>query len=185
MHAGLRIVASFGALGVLLSATPGLAAHTVTLPGGAVVAVHLTSSLSSSTAKAGQTFGIVASRPTVVNGWVVVAQGAAGKGKVVAATPAGKSGRQGSMTIAFLWIYGADGSKIPLAAINRSNTGKNKTGSSNAANIAGTILLGPVGLFAHNFVKGKDVTIDPSHAFSAYVDHTVSVTAKAQYSGPR
>ena len=45
----------------------------------------------------------------------------------------------------------------------------------------GTIVLGPVGLFGHNFVKGKDVRVAPSHLFSAYLDHTQTVAATTNY----
>jgi len=158
------------------------AAATVTLPGGTVVPVHLASDLSSSTAKPGQTFRIVAAAPVVVKGWVAVKRGATGQGTVAAATPAGKSGRQGTLSITFDWMYGADGRKIPLAAIERNQSGKNKTGSSNAANVGATLLLGPVGLFAHNFVKGHDISVPPTKVFHAYVGRTVAISATQMYS---
>ena len=40
-----------------------------------------------------------------------------------------------------------------------------------------TIALGPLGLFAHNMVKGKDITVSPASTFSAWVktNSTVNV----------
>lgn len=175
-------LASVLACGLLFSAVRADAATAVRVPGGTIITIHLVSSVSSSTAKPGQTFQIVATTPTVVRGWIVFKKGAPGQGRVVSATPAGKSGRQGSLSIQFEWIYAADGQKVSLAGILRNTTGKNKTGSSNTANVAGTILLGPVGLFAHNFVKGKDITVGPDVKFEVYTKNTVTIFANQRFS---
>ncbi|MBC5827491.1 MAG: hypothetical protein GIW99_07410 [Candidatus Eremiobacteraeota bacterium] len=167
----------------MLTGLSGVAsAATVIVNGGTPVSVHLEAPLSSSTAKAGETFRIMAAAPLVASGWVVVRSGAVGQGTVTAASPAGKSGRQGTLSVTFDWIYSASGAKIPLAAIERNQAGKNKTGSSNAANIGATLILGPLGLFAHNFVKGHDVNVATSHMFKAYVGRTVAVGASHMYS---
>ena len=167
----------------LLAASTGIAsAATVTVQGGTPISVHLAGPLSSSTATPHQTFRILAAAPLVVNGWVVVQRGAAGEGTVTEATPAGKSGRQGTLSISFDWIYGVDGSKLPLAALARHTAGKNKTGTANTANVGATLLLGPLGLFAHNFVKGHDVNVPTSHMFKAYLAHTVTVSGSRMYS---
>ncbi len=157
------------------------AATTVSIKGGTPLAVHIVGELSSSTAQVGQTFRITTAAPIVVNGWVAAAQGAMGEGRVAAVSPAGKSGRQGKLSLAFDWVFAADGSKIPLSATDTTKAGKNKTGSSNAANVAATVLLGPVGLFAHNFVKGRDVNVGPSQKFEAYVNRSVVVRASHPY----
>jgi hypothetical protein len=158
-------------------ASPALA-ESISVPGGASVPIHVAATISSSTARAGQTFRIVATEPAVVDGTVFVAKGATGEGKVVAVSPAGKSGRQGTMSVQFLTIYAVDGKRIQLAATDRTRSGQNKTGSSNTANVAGVVLLGPVGLFTHNFVKGKDVVITPDTNFTAHVDHDVTVSTR-------
>jgi hypothetical protein len=167
--------AACGALAIAFASPAG--AETISVPGGASVPIRVASTISSSTAKAGQTFQIVAAGPAAVDGWVFVAAGARGEGRVVSVSPAGKSGRQGSMSVQFLTIRGVDGEQIELARTDRSRSGENKTGSSNAANVAGVVLLGPVGLFAHNFVKGKDVEITRDTTFTAHVDHAVSVSS--------
>jgi hypothetical protein len=161
----------------LAYASPALA-ETLSVPGGASVPIHFATTVSSSTAKAGDTFQIVAAEPAVVGGTVFVAKGAAGEGQVVSVSPAGKSGKQGTISVQFLTIYGVDGTSIPLSSTDRTRSGKNKTGSSNTANVAGVVLLGPLGLFSHNFVKGKDIVITPDAKFTAHVDHAVTVTTK-------
>jgi hypothetical protein len=176
----LRLGSAVGA--ALLAFAFGAAAApaaTVTVPGGTTVPVRMTATLSSSTAKAGESFLIAASAPTRVGGAIVIARGATGKGEVVSVSPAGKSGRQGTLSIKFDWISAVDGSRIRLAGINRNAAGQNKKGTANTANIASTIVLGPVGLFAHNFVKGKEIVIDPSTTFNASTGRTVTVVAKS------
>jgi hypothetical protein len=63
------------AFGLATSVAP---AATVTLPGGTSVPIHLTATLSSSTAKAGETFLIAASSSVRAGGGVAIARGAAG-----------------------------------------------------------------------------------------------------------
>jgi hypothetical protein len=175
----MQRIALTGALCALVAGTCAAAsAATATVPGGTTVPVHVTATLSSASAKVGQTFAIKATSAVGVGSQIVIENGAVGQGTVVSATPAGKSGRQGALSIKFQWIYAIDGSKIKLAGINRNLQGKNKTGSSNTANVVSTVVLGPVGLFAHNFVKGHEVAVDPTYTFSAYTGSAAVVTLK-------
>ena len=41
-------------------------------------------------------------------------------------------------------------------------------------------LLGPVGLFTHNWVKGHELEIDSTHPLEAYVDNTVHIVSTKQ-----
>ncbi|MHB8141344.1 MAG: hypothetical protein ACYDHD_08890 [Vulcanimicrobiaceae bacterium] len=45
------------------------------------------------------------------------------------------------------------------------------------ATIVGYATLGLGGLFFHNWVKGRNVVIDPSKTFTTFVDRTVHVMA--------
>ncbi|HLW38653.1 MAG TPA: hypothetical protein VKR99_09515, partial [Candidatus Eremiobacteraceae bacterium] len=123
----------------------------VTIVGGTPLKVHIVGQLSSASASPGQTFQIVASEPLTVQGLVVASQGAAGQGHVVAATPAGKNGKGGSITVALDWITAVDGQQLPLSATPQSTAGAEKTGTANTATAVATLVFGPVGLFAHNF----------------------------------
>jgi hypothetical protein len=154
-----------------------LAKQTITLPGGTPIKVHTSESLSSATARKGDLLEIRALDPVVLNGWIVVPENARGQAEVTEAEPAGKHGHPGKLVIKYDWIYSADGGKIQLSEINTTQSGQNAKGASSTATIAGTVLLGPVGLFAHNFVKGHDVMLDASKTLTCIVDHTVHVEA--------
>lgn len=152
-------------------------ADAVTIVGGTTLKVHITAELSSASATPGQTFQIEAAEPLTVQGAIVINQGATGQGHVVAAKPAGKSGKGGSLSIQLDWINAVDGQQLQLVATPRAERGTNKTGTANTANAVAALVFGPVGLFAHNFIKGKDVVVRPDFVFPGYTsgERTVNV----------
>lgn len=167
-----RLGSMFGAplaaaIAILITTVQADAAIVTIIPG-TPLKVHVVGSLSSASASVGQTFGIVVAEPMTVQGLVVVSPGATGQGHVVAVTPAGKNGKGGSLSVALDWITAVDGQQLPLAATPQSTAGANKTGTANSATVVATLVFGPVGLFAHNFVKGKDVVVKPDFVFPAY-----------------
>jgi len=151
-------------------------ASPVTLPAGTRVSVRLVQSLSSGTASVGQRVAIQAAAPVIVGNRVVIATGAGGAGRVESVSKAhGKSA--GQMTFEFVSIHAVDGSRVALSAIPRDSHGNAEKGKASTATIAATIALGPIGLLAHNLVKGKDITIDPSRTFGAWVRSNAMVNA--------
>ena len=81
-------------------------------------------------------------------------------------------------------IYAVDGEKIRLTSQNVNEGGESKAGESSTVTIISWATLGLAGLFANNFVKGKDVTVDSSHPLKAYVDDSVYIVAKNRSSAP-
>lgn len=165
----LSITAAFLALALPLTAF----AATVNLPVGTKVQVRLVHPLSSGNAMPGQHFSFEAAQPVLINNQVVIAKGALGSGHVVAASKAqGKSA--GKMTLAFDSIHAVDGSSIALTQ-DSSIKGNSEKGKASTATIAATLALGPLGLFAHNMVKGKDITVNPDQTLPAWVKTSSSV----------
>jgi hypothetical protein len=163
--AGLAVVIGFAA--------PAFAASTPVAVG-TKVDMRLTKSLSSGTATVGDTFMAQAANAVVVGGATVIAKGAAGQGAVVAVNKAaGKSA--GTITIDFRRVRAVDGSWVYLHDSKDTTMGNAEKGKASTATIASTIVLGPIGLFAHNMVKGKDITLDPTQHFPAWVKTTTSV----------
>jgi hypothetical protein len=170
---------------LILAAQPsgGAAASTsdattgVEVTAGLPLDVHLDAQLSSSSAKVGDTFSFQAANDVVASGLVVIQKGAQGQGEVMQAESAGGNGHSGKLAIQFDWIMSTDGSKIKMSVTPRSAEGEGKTGAASTATIASYVFLGPLGLFAHNFVKGKDITLEPTTKLTGYVEHTVHVKA--------
>lgn len=154
----------------------------VALPGGTPLKVRLVDSISSGSATVGETFAFKADQDVVVNGWVVIAKDAPGQGEVASVERAGGHGHSGNLGVKFNYIYGVDGLKIRLSTTHAKHEGENKGGASSTATVASTILLGPIGLFAHNMVRGHDVVLDGSRTLDAFVDGTVHVAAKSRSS---
>ncbi len=153
-----------------------VSAASVTLPAGTKVSVRLVQPISSGNASVGERFPIQAAAPVVVGDRVVIAKGAGGVGFVKSVSKAqGKS--SGQLTFEFDSIHSVDGSRVALSAIPRDSHGNAEKGKASTATIAATIALGPIGLLAHNMVKGKDITIDPSKTFGAWVRSNAMVNA--------
>ncbi len=88
---------------------------------------------------------------------------------------AGSNGYGGQLGISIDWVYSEDGGRVALSPTSHASENGQRTGASSTATILSYVLLGPVGLFAHNFVRGRDVTIDTSKVFTVFVDHDVLI----------
>jgi hypothetical protein len=149
----------------------------VVLPGGTVVAIVVADKISSATANVGDTFAIQASADVVVNGWVAIAKGAPCQGEILSVDRAGSHGHPGSLGVQYDWIFAADGDKVKLTNQRSTEEGQGEAGVSSTVTILSYVFLGPLGLFAHNFVKGHDVEVDSTRPLKAYVSDSVYVAA--------
>jgi hypothetical protein len=166
-------VAAFIAVFAVASSTLPAFAANVTVPAGTQVQVRVVHSISSGSATTDQRFAFEAAEPVIINNHVVIAKGALGSGRIINVSKAqGKSA--GKMTLAFTSIHAVDGGTVSLTEDSRVR-GNSEKGKASTATIAATIALGPIGLFAHNMVKGKDVTVTPSQTFPAWVKANASV----------
>ncbi|MDH2908532.1 MAG: hypothetical protein PXZ07_00270 [Candidatus Eremiobacteraeota bacterium] len=179
MRLSWRFSAFFTALALLGAApqTAPLTAQRVTVPGGTQIAYRVVGSVSSANAKVGDTFPIRVVHNVVVDSWIVIARGATGKGEVISVDRAGPHGHAGSLKVRTDWIYGVDGNKIQLTDQDRTAHGRSEKGKASTLTVVSAVFLGIPGLFAHNFVRGKDVTIDRNHTYHAFVDQSVYVAA--------
>jgi hypothetical protein len=143
---------------------------------GTPVHVALTDEVTSNTAHRGDRFQFRSLDDVAVDGWVVIPSGSLGEGEVTEAEPAGSNGHPGKIKLQFDWIYGADNLKIRLSDVPDANRGDGQKGTATAATIASSVLLGPIGLFAHNFVRGNDAIVTPDQEIKVYVAQTVHVS---------
>ncbi|HLJ83610.1 MAG TPA: hypothetical protein VKT51_05500 [Candidatus Eremiobacteraceae bacterium] len=155
------------------------AATVVTVPGGTQVPVQVVEPISSSNANVGDVFQITTAKDIVVNNWIVIPKGSPGQGEVISVDRAGSHGHPGSLGLQVDYVYSADGGKVKLSNISHANQAEGNSGAASTATIASYVVLGPLGLFAHNFVKGKDLTIDSSKTILVFVDYTVHIKATA------
>lgn len=157
-------------------------AATITVLGGTPLKVSLIEPVASNTAHAGDKIHFKAIDDVTVDTWVVIPRDAVGEGSVVSAEGAGGNGHPGKIQLQFDWIYGADGLKIKLSDVAANANGDAAKGAASTAAIASYLVLGPLGLFAHNWVHGKDVTVKTDQKIAIYVAQTVHVTPKTKVS---
>jgi hypothetical protein len=157
---------------------------TVVVPGGTTVDVSLSEQVSSATAAVGDLIAIVVTKDVDSNGWVVIPKGANGQATVTKVDHAGGNGHGGQLALTMDWVFSSDGGKIQLSTVNHNSEEGGNKGAASTATIVSYLLLGPLGLFAHNFVRGKDVTIDTDKVFVIFVDHDVHVDATQRGAAP-
>lgn len=177
----LSVLSLFAALAVTAAPLP--AGTRIVLPAGTPLTVVVTNPISSATAKVGDTFAIAAQSDVAVGGWIAIKKGAPGQGEILAVTPAGSHGKPGSLGVQMDWVYAADGEKVKLGNQDSTQEGEGKTGVASTMTILSYALLGPLGLFAHNFVKGKDIVVDDTHPLQTYISDSVYVIATNREDG--
>ncbi len=149
--------------------------QTLLVPGGTTVVVALTEPISSATAKENDQIAIVVKKEVDVSGWVVIPAGANGHATVTSVEHAAGNGSGGKIAMSIDWVYDADGEKVQLSETNHAAETGDTKGAASTATLISWALLGPLGFFAHNFVRGRDVTIGTDKTFTVFVDHDVHV----------
>jgi hypothetical protein len=149
---------------------------TVTVPQGTRIDVQLEQPLSSQTAKTNDTFAFVVKDPVVVDGMLVIAQGAEGQGHIADARKAAFLGRSGMLTLTYDWVVGEDGEKIHVTGVDGSVGGGNLD-TSLAAGAAGAVASAfvPFAGFAGLVVRGKKAEIGTQDSIRIYVEDTVHI----------
>ncbi len=167
------------AAAAILSVIPlaGLCGQRIAVPGGTPITIRMVDTVSSRTAQAGDNFEFKTDGAIVLNGYVVIPSGAAGRGTVLEVDRAAGNGHSGRLKLQFDYVYAADGEKIKLTDIGKTRAASAEKGKSSTATMVGYLVLGPVGLFAHNWVKGKEFVLDSSKPFTVFTDSTVHVVA--------
>jgi hypothetical protein len=161
--------------------TPAATISEVLVQGGTSVHVSLAEPLSSGSAHQGDIVGILVTKDVGANGMLIVKKGANGQATVTEVQGAGGNGSGGKLALSIDWIYSLDGGKIALSSVNHATESGDTKGAASTATIATYLLLGPLGLFAHNFVRGKNVTIPTDRVFDVFVDHDVHVNSNQPY----
>jgi hypothetical protein len=120
---------------------------------------------------------VAATEDVAVDGYVVVAKGAGGQAEIASVERAHGNGGSGKLGIKMDWISAIDGERILLTSTLKSASEEDRNGGSSTATILSYALLGPVGLFFHNFAHGKDVVIDSSKVLTAFTDSNVHIAS--------
>ena len=160
------------------SATVATDPMTVLVPMGTEVDLAVDSTISSGNAKVDDTFSLHALHDVIIGDKIVIAKGAHGQGEVTDVEPAGSNGHPGKITLQYDWIDSVDGLQIPLSDTQQQSNGDDKRGAASTATIASYVVLGALGLFAHNFVRGSDITIQPTTKLVCYTGRNMHIAPR-------
>ncbi|HET7560383.1 MAG TPA: hypothetical protein VFK80_10530 [Limnochordia bacterium] len=145
------------------------------VPQGTLVQVKLLSALDSSKARVGDTFKYQVTQDVVQDNVVLIPSGATGTGTVTSVQQAGVLGQDGKIGVTWGTVPAMDGTPIPIR-IDKLSAEKNQSLAVAAgASMAGVLLLGPIGLAAGAFIKGKDQVIASGTEFFTESAETVRV----------
>lgn len=137
----------------------GVPVQEVVLPKDAVFKIALTAELSTKQSRQGDTVYFKASDNLYVNDVLAIPKGSNGIGKIKKVVQPSIFGKDGRIDIEFTYIYGVDGTKIPVTMGILSQQKAESVAGAAGVSIGSMIILGPVGLVGGAFVKGNSVTL--------------------------
>ena len=151
------------------------ATMTVLVTAGTAGPVHVVGTISSGSAKVNDVFQIQVAEDVSVNGMVVFRKGAGGQGHIIDSDSAGGNGHSGAISLAFDYVYAADGGRVQLSESPQKQSEEDRKGASSTATIIGFATFGLGGLFAHNLAHGRQRTIDDKTVLSSFVESNVHI----------
>ncbi|MCQ2362535.1 MAG: hypothetical protein MJ048_05820 [Acidaminococcaceae bacterium] len=131
----------------------------VTLPKDSLLKITFTEEISSRNNKKSDEVRFKAADNLYVNDVLVLPKGANGIGTIKKIRKPSAFGRDARVDIEFMYVYGIDGTKIPIYVGELAEQEAKTIAGAAGASIAGCIALGPVGLIGGAFIKGKQVVI--------------------------
>ena len=142
------------------------------LPEGTAAAVQLVDAVSTSNAKAGDSFAIRLAAPVIVDGQVVLPAGTPGSGHVVQASGPGLGGKGAKLVVSADYLT-VGGGEVPLGGLQLTGTGKDHTTAADLASLGGWISL-PLS-FVGFAVTGGGIEIPAGTNAAAKVAQTVNL----------
>jgi len=158
--------AAMTALMTFVLSLPATAFATSGVPAGTEVPLTFVAGVSSKTAQEGDPIAFRVARDVVADGRVAIPEGARAEGVVEKVHRGRTFGRKGELKIRLVRVQDLQGEYLPLESYK---TGNRVAPGGPAASGAGLLVLGPLGLAAGAFVRGRDITIKPGTLIQAQV----------------
>lgn len=158
------LIAAF--LGNVLPYSAAIAQVKLTIPEGTRVAHKALETVTSATAKKGQTVRFEVVRDVEVKGKVVIKAGAPATGEVLKAESKKMIGREGVLQVGIRYATAVDGTQVPLRA-SLEEKGEERL----VLTVVLSVVLCPLFLL----MKGEEAEIPAGHEFTVFVDRPVEV----------
>src|SRR5438445_9740591 len=136
------------------------------VPANTAMRVRTKNGIFSETAHVGDDVQMEVLGDVIVNGYVVVHQGASAIGQISQVKEARSLGRRGSVALTLSYVEAVTAEHVPVSG-NRSEKGKGNAAQMTAEVVAVTALTGAVGAFLL-FETGDGTSIPPGTSFSVY-----------------
>ncbi|SDD80967.1 hypothetical protein [Sporomusa acidovorans] len=130
-----------------------------TIPKDTLIKIKTLSTLNSKTSKVGDSVALGIAEDVVIDGVLLLPQGAVGNGKVTKVEAAKNFGRDAKLEISFDHVTAMDGSKVETLLGDKAKKETKSLATAAGASVAGMIVLGPVGIIGGAFVNGKEANI--------------------------
>ena len=137
------------------------------IPGDTAIRVRTKNEISSETARVGDDVQMEVLADVVVNGYVVIREGASAVGQISRVREARSMGRRGKVALTLKYVEAVTGEHI-LASGSRGEKEKGKTGERTAEVVVTTAVFGAPIAALWLFEKGEESTIPPGTAFFVY-----------------
>jgi len=130
------------------------------VPTDTLVKIALVTPIKSQELKVGDTVKYQVAEDVMINGTLVFAKGAPGKGTVNKVTQARNFGRDAKVEIGFDQTTAIDGSTVTTFLGEKAKQEMKSVAMAAGATVAGMVLLGPIGAVTGAFINGKNINIE-------------------------
>lgn len=131
----------------------------VDVPANTLIKIALVTPVNAKTLKQGDTVEFKVAEDVLVNDCLIFAKGEPGRGKAAKVVQARNFGRDAEVVIDFEETKSLDGTYVDTFVGTESKEQMEHMAMAAGASIAGIVLLGPVGIIAGAFVKGKNIDL--------------------------
>lgn len=147
------------------------------IPKSTLVQIELLTEINSETSKVNDPIRYRVAEDVRVDNRIVIAAGSEGAGRVIAVDTSGRLGQDGRVQVDFGSVSAMDSTQVRLQVAERATEQNKSLELAAGASLAGVVLLGPIGLAAGYFVRGRAHTVPVGTKFYVEVANETSVNA--------
>jgi len=147
------------------------------LPKGTLVKIELLTELNSERSRPNDPVSYRVAEDVRVDNAIVIPRGTVGQGHVVSVDTAGRLGQDGLVRVDFGRVAAMDSKNVPIQVAERATEQNKSLELAAGASLAGVVLLGPIGLAAGYFVRGRSHVVPIGTTFYAETASDVKVNA--------
>jgi putative PEGA domain protein len=137
----------------------------VTVPANTLIKAKLVTPVNTKNIEVGDRVAFQVAQDVMVDGNLVFAKGLSGEGRVAKVKHAKNFGRNAELEVDFEKTKAIDGRYVDTFVGDEAKKEMKQLAMAAGASLAGMVILGPVGIIAGAFVKGKDIDLPAGTEF--------------------